>query len=131
MEACVHRSVKSCKRVGRIGTIVGAVMIVVADGGLLTGTFAFVALGGFHRSSLAWCSSRTLGETGYANLLALVLGAGFYAREGTGELAQGKPHADSPSRAAITASATMIGLAIIVGAGGMMFSMVGSINGYV
>ncbi len=32
-----------------------------------------------------------------------------------------------PSRAAITASATMIGLAIIVGAGGMMFSTVGTV----
>ncbi|MBE7550007.1 MAG: ABC transporter permease [Anaerolineales bacterium] len=54
-------------------------------------------------------------------LLALI-----FARQGTGELAQGNL-TRQPSRAAITASATMIGLAIIVGAGGMMFSTVGTV----
>ncbi|HEY4723445.1 MAG TPA: FtsX-like permease family protein, partial [Anaerolineae bacterium] len=54
-------------------------------------------------------------------LLALI-----FAREGTGELAQGNL-TRQPSRAAITASATMIGLAIVVGAGGMMFSLTGTV----
>lgn len=51
-----------------------------------------------------------------------ILTALLFAREGTGELAQGNL-TRQPSRAAITASATMIGLAIVVGAGGMMFSL--------
>ena len=44
------------------------------------------------------------------------------ARDGTGELAQGNI-TRQPTRSAITASATMIGLAIVVGAGGLMWSM--------
>ncbi|MBI5713515.1 MAG: ABC transporter permease, partial [Chloroflexi bacterium] len=43
------------------------------------------------------------------------------------ELAQGNL-TRQPSRAAITASATMIGLAIVVGAGGMMFSLTDTVK---
>jgi putative ABC transport system permease protein len=50
----------------------------------------------------------------------------MFAHDGTGELAQGNL-TRQPSRAAITASATMIGLAIVVGAGGMMFSLTGTV----
>jgi putative ABC transport system permease protein len=47
-----------------------------------------------------------------------------FARDGTGNLAQNNLERH-PSRAAITASATMIGIAIIVGIGGMIWSMTG------
>jgi len=60
-----------------------------------------------------------------ANFFGAVL-ALIFAREGTGELAQGNL-TRQPSRSAITASATMLGLAIVVGAGGMMYSMTGTV----
>jgi len=51
-----------------------------------------------------------------------------YAREGTGTLAQSNL-TRQPTRSAITASATMIGLAIIVAAGGMVWSLTGGFLG--
>lgn len=112
------------QRISRIGTIVGAVMIVAAITGLLTGVFAFVALGG-----VLFLVGLVLVAPALVKPIANVFGmalALIFARDGTGELAQGNL-TRQPSRAAITASATMIGLAIIVGAGGMMFSMVGTV----
>jgi putative ABC transport system permease protein len=50
------------------------------------------------------------------------------AKDGTGQLAQGNI-TRQPTRSAITASATMIGLAIVVGAGGLMWSLQGSMVG--
>ena len=46
----------------------------------------------------------------------------FYARQGTGELAQGNL-TRQPSRVAVTASTTMLALAIIVAMGGMVSSL--------
>jgi putative ABC transport system permease protein len=112
------------QRISRAATIVGAVMIAVAIAGLLTGQFAFVALGG-----LLFLIGLVLVAPALVKPIARIFGALLaliFAREGTGELAQGNL-TRQPSRAAITASATMIGLAIIVGAGGMMFSMVGTV----
>ena len=48
--------------------------------------------------------------------------ARLYARSGTGELAQGNL-TRQPSRVAITASASMLGLAIVVAAGGLVTSL--------
>jgi putative ABC transport system permease protein len=62
-----------------------------------------------------------------ANVFGMLF-ALIFARAGTGELARGNL-TRQPSRAAITASATMIGLAIVVGAGGMLFSMVNLAEG--
>jgi putative ABC transport system permease protein len=109
-------------RISRIATVVGAGMLLVAVAGLLSGNFTLVALGGLLvlvglvlvAPALVKPIARVFGA-----LLALV-----FARQGTGELAQGNL-TRQPTRAAITASATMIGLAIVVGAGGMMFSVVG------
>jgi putative ABC transport system permease protein len=126
MEALRPSLSEVMQRVSRIGTIVGAVMIVVAIAALLTGKFALVALGG-----LLFLIGLVLVAPALVRPIANLFGALLaliFAREGTGELAQGNL-TRQPSRAAITASATMIGLAIIVGAGGMMFSMVGSIMG--
>jgi putative ABC transport system permease protein len=112
------------QRVSRVGTIAGIVMIVAAMAGLLTGVFSLVALGG-----LLFLIGLVLVAPALVRPIAGAFGAMLalvFAREGTGEIAQGNL-TRQPSRAAITASATMIGLAIIVGAGGMMFSMVGTV----
>ena len=110
-------------RVSRVGTVVGAVMLVIAVVGLLTGNFALVALGGLLVLVGLVLVAPALVKP-FAKLFGAML-AVIFAREGTGELAQGNL-TRQPSRAAITASATMIGLAIVVGAGGMMFSLVGT-----
>ncbi len=124
MEALRPSLSEVMQRISRIGTIVGAVMIVIAIVGLLTGNFALVALGGFlFLIGLVLVAPALVKPI--ANMFGAML-ALIFARQGTGELAQGNL-TRQPSRAAITASATMIGLAIIVGAGGMMFSMVGTV----
>lgn len=112
------------QRVSRIGAIAGAVMVAGAIAGLLSGVFAFVALGG-----ILFLIGLVLVAPALVKPIANVFGillALIFARQGTGELAQGNL-TRQPSRAAITASATMIGLAIIVGAGGMMFSTVDTV----
>jgi len=115
---------ETMQRVSRVGTIIGAVMITIALAGLLVGNFALVALGGFlFLIGLVLIAPALVKPIAnwFGGLLALI-----FAREGTGELAQGNL-TRQPSRAAITASATMIGLAIVVGAGGMMFSLTGTV----
>jgi putative ABC transport system permease protein len=112
------------QRISRISVIVGAVMISVAIAGLLSGVFALAALGG-----LLFLVGLVLVAPALVKPIAALFG-GFltliFARDGTGELAQGNL-TRQPSRAAITASATMIGLAIVVGAGGMIFSLTGTV----
>jgi putative ABC transport system permease protein len=112
-------------RISRVGTIVGAVMLFVAIVGLLTGSFALVALGG-----LLVLVGLVLVAPALVKPIAKLFGAllaVIFAREGTGELAQGNL-TRQPSRSAITASATMIGLAIVVGAGGMIFSLTDTVK---
>ncbi len=112
------------QRISRIGTIAGVVMIVIAIVGLFTGFFPLVALGG-----LLFLVGLVLVAPALVRPIANLFGAMLaliFARQGTGELAQGNL-TRQPSRSAITASATMIGLAIVVGAGGMMFSLTGTI----
>jgi putative ABC transport system permease protein len=115
---------ETAQRVSRIGSIVGAVMILVALAGLLTGSFVLVAVG-----CLLFLVGLVLIAPALvkpiANAFSLMLGV-MFAREGTGELAQGNI-ARQPSRSAITASATMIGLAIVVSAGGLMYSVSDSV----
>ena len=114
------------QRIGRGLTIAGAIMIVAAIAALFSGNFAAVALGGllfllglvFVAPALVKPIARVL-----SGLVALAI-----ARDGTGELAQGNI-TRQPTRSAITASATMIGLAIVVGAGGLMWSLNGSLMG--
>lgn len=113
-------------RIGRISTMVGAAMIVVAVLGLLSRNFELVALGG-----LLFLVGLVLVAPALVRPFANIFGALtalIFAREGTGELAQGNL-TRQPSRAAITASATMIGIAIVVGVGGMMFSLTNTVVG--
>lgn len=113
-------------RIGRISTIVGAVMLVVALLGLLARSFELVALGGLlFLVGLVLVAPALVRP--FANLFG-ALTALIFAREGTSELAQGNL-TRQPSRAAITASATMIGIAIVVGVGGMMFSLTNTVVG--
>ncbi len=116
---------ETAARVGRISTLVGAVMLVVAVVGLLSGSFELIALGGLMCLIGLVLVAPALVKP-IANTLS-VLVALVFAREGTGELAKGNL-TRQPSRAAITASATMIGLAIVVGAGGMMYSLTGTVQ---
>ncbi len=114
------------QRISRAGVIAGAVMIAVAIAGLLSGTFALAAVGG-----LLFLAGLVLVAPALVTPIARLFGALLaitFARDGTGELAQGNL-TRQPSRAAITASATMIGLAIVVGAGGMIFSLSGTVTG--
>ncbi len=124
MEVLRPSSSQVMQHTSRLATIVGVVMIVVAIGGLLTGVFAFVALGG-----VIFLIGLVLVAPALVKPIANIFGALLaliFARGGTSLLAEGNL-TRQPSRAAITASATMIGLAIIVGAGGMMFSTVGTV----
>lgn len=124
MEALRPSLGETMQRISRVGTIVGAVMIGIAVVGLLTAFFPLVALGGVLVLVGLVLVAPALVKP-IANLFGMLL-ALIFAREGTGELAQGNL-TRQPSRAAITASATMIGLAIVVGAGGMMFSLTGTV----
>ena len=113
------------QRISRVGTVVGAVMLFAAIVGLLTGSFALVALGG-----LLVLVGLVLVAPALVKPIAKLFGAllaVIFARDGTGELAQGNL-TRQPTRAAITASATMIGLAIVVGAGGMIFSLTDTVT---
>ncbi len=113
-------------RIGRLSTLVGAGMIVIAILGLLSRRFELVALGGLlFLVGLVLVAPALVRP--FANMFG-ALTARIFAREGTGELAQGNL-TRQPSRAAITASATMIGIAIVVGVGGMMFSLTNTVVG--
>jgi len=124
MEALRPSFSQVMQRISRLGTIVGVVMIVIALVGLITRTFALVAVGGF-----LFLIGLVLVAPALVKPIANVFGAMLaliFARQGTGELAQGNL-TRQPARSAITASATMLGLAIVVGAGGMMYSMTGTV----
>jgi putative ABC transport system permease protein len=107
-------------------TIAGAVLLVIAVGGLVSHNITFVALGGF-----AFLIGLVLVAPALVKPIAGVFSALFaimFARQGTSDLAQGNL-TRQPSRAAITASATMIGLAIIVAVVGLITSITGGIYG--
>lgn len=126
MEALRPSLGETLQRISRIGTLIGAAMLVIAVLGLLSGNFSLVALGGlFVLIGLVLVAPALVKPI--ANIFGALL-ALIFARQGTGELAQGNL-TRQPSRAAVTASATMIGLAIVVGAGGMIFSMVNLAQG--
>ncbi|MGB8645479.1 MAG: FtsX-like permease family protein [Anaerolineae bacterium] len=117
---------ETMQRISRIGTIAGAIMIAAALAGLLSGSFALVAVGGLlFLVGLVLVAPALVRPIANAFSLLIAL---IFAREGTGELAQGNI-TRQPSRSAITASATMIGLAIIVGAGGLMYSLSDTVVG--
>lgn len=106
-------------------TIAGAALIVIALGGLLSQNIGLVALGSF-----TFLIGLVLVAPALVKPIARIISALFavlFARQGTGDLAQGNM-TRQPSRAAITASATMIGLAIIVAAVGLVTSITGGMS---
>jgi putative ABC transport system permease protein len=110
------------KRRAGAGFIAGLVMIGVALLALASGNMGLISLGG-----LLFLLGLILVAPALLRPIAFVFGrltALLYARQGTGDLAQGNL-TRQPSRVTITASATMIGLAIVVALGGMSTSLSG------
>ncbi|MBK9714613.1 MAG: ABC transporter permease [Kouleothrix sp.] len=107
-------------------TLIGVALLGLALAGLVSGNMRLVALGGLlflvGMVLLAPALVRPIALV-FSDLIALAI-----AREGTGAIAQINV-ARQPARAAITASATMIGLAIIVAMGGLIWSVTGGFLG--
>src|SRR5262245_47262191 len=113
------------RRFGK-GPLVGVGLLALAFAGLISGNVRLVATGGLlFLIGLVLVAPALVQPiaTVFSGLIELVI-----AREGTSTLAQSNV-ARQPSRAAVTASATMIGLAIIVAMGGMIWSLTGGFLG--
>jgi len=110
----------SFKRLAGFGFWSGAVMISVGVVALLTKTVSFITLGG-----ILFIIGLILIAPSLIQPIARIFGRLFellFARAGTGQLAEGNL-SRQPSRAAVTASTTMIGLAILVMASGLVTSV--------
>jgi putative ABC transport system permease protein len=126
LEALRPSLAETGRRVVGAGAIVGAVLVLLAVLGLISGSPGLAGLGG-----LMFLVGMLLVAPVLVRPIAVVFGALIalaLARQGTGALAQGNL-TRQPGRAAITASATMIGLAIIVGVGGLIWSITGGFIG--
>jgi putative ABC transport system permease protein len=106
-----------------IGSISGIFLVVLSALALLSANSSLVIPGGF---------VFLVGLVLIAPLLIRPIACAFgsflgwaYARRGIGDLARGNL-TRQPSRAAVTASSTMLGLAVIVAAGGLVNSLTGS-----
>jgi putative ABC transport system permease protein len=107
------------RQAGR-GFITGVILVIVSLLALVSGITGLVGLGG-----LLFLVGLVLVAPALVRPLARGFGwilARIYARSGTGELAQ-SGLTRQPSRVAITASASMLGLAVVVAAGGLVGSM--------
>jgi putative ABC transport system permease protein len=112
------------RRIGP-GFIAGLVMLGGALLALASGNMGLISLGG-----ILFLLGLILAAPAMLRPIAFMFGrltALIYARQGTGDLAQGNL-TRQPARVTITASATMIGLAIIVALGGMSTSLSGMIK---
>jgi putative ABC transport system permease protein len=110
------------KRCAGAGLIAGLVMLGVALLALASKNMSLISLGG-----ILFLFGLILAAPALLRPIAYVFGrltAWLYARQGTGDLAQGNL-TRQPARVTITASATMIGLAIVVALGGMSSSLSG------
>lgn len=128
MEALRPSMADVVKRAITAWNIVGIVLIVLAILGLLSGNIGLVSLGG-----ICFLIGLVLIAPALVKPISKVFGAMVaiaFARQGTGTLAEGNL-TRQPSRAAITASATMIGLAVIVAMGVFTSSMSGGFMGVV
>jgi putative ABC transport system permease protein len=116
---------ETVQRVARVSVFIGVILIVLAVLGLFSGNVGLTALGGLSfligLVLVAPALVRPIASV-FSVLIALV-----FAREGTGTLAQGNL-TRQPSRSAITASVTMVGLAVIVAAGGVTSSLSGTLT---
>jgi putative ABC transport system permease protein len=108
------------KRRAGAGSIIGLILTGVAILVLMSGNNSLIALG-----SLLFLAGLILVTPLLLRPIAFVFGriaSLLYARQGIGEIAQGNL-TRQPSRLAITTSASMIGLAIVVALGGMSSSL--------
>jgi putative ABC transport system permease protein len=122
LEALRPSIAETNQRTAGVGAVIGVCLIALAVLGLISGNMGLTALGG-----LMFLIGLVLVAPALVKPIASVFSALIaftFAREGTGTLAQGNL-TRQPARSAITASATMIGLAIIVGMGGMVWSLTG------
>jgi putative ABC transport system permease protein len=111
--------VETRRRMGG-GAVTGILLVVAAVAALVSGVPALIALG-----SLLFLVGLILVAPLLLRPIAFVFGkltSLLYARQGIADLAQGNL-TRQPSRVVITASATMIGLAIVVALGGMTGSL--------
>jgi len=111
------------RQTGR-GFVTGLALIILAILALFSGSIMLILPGG-----ILFLVGLVLVAPALVSPIAGVVGkllALVYAQD-TGELARGNI-VRQPSRAAITASATMLGLAIIVAAGGLVTSMTGTLD---
>lgn len=109
----------SFKRMAGFGFWAGAVMITIGIVALLTKTISYIVLGG-----IVFVLGLILIAPSLVRPIANLFGSLFallFARAGTGQLAEVNL-SRQPSRAAVTASTTMIGLAILVMASGLVTS---------
>ncbi|OGO15662.1 MAG: hypothetical protein A2Y93_06680 [Chloroflexi bacterium RBG_13_68_17] len=110
----------SIKRLAGFGFWSGTAMIVLAILALLTHNMGLIGLGGvLFVAGLILAAPALVNPI--ANLFA-ALAARIFARDGTAELAEGNL-SRQPSRAAITASTTLIAMAILVMAAGLFASV--------
>ncbi len=110
------------KRRAGAGLIAGLVMICLALLALASGNMGLISLGG-----ILFLLGLILAVPALLRPITFVFGrvmALLYARQGTGDLAQGNL-TRQPARVTITASASMIGLAVIVALGSMSTSLNG------
>ncbi|MBN2085838.1 MAG: ABC transporter permease [Anaerolineales bacterium] len=103
-----------------IGSILGIVILVLTSLALLSGNELLISPSGF-----LFLIGLVLVAPVLIRPITFVFGrflGWIYARRGIGELAQGNL-VRQPARTAVTVSATMLGLAVIVAAGGMVASL--------
>lgn len=110
----------SLRKLTGVGFWIGVVLLVLAVAALVTGNPGLLSLG-----SLLFIAGLLLVAPALVNPIADLFGrlvALLFVRDGTAQLAEGNL-ARQPSRAALTASTTMIGLAILVMAAGLLSSL--------
>ncbi|HNB50837.1 MAG TPA: ABC transporter permease [Anaerolineales bacterium] len=110
----------SIKRMAGVGFWSGVVMIAIAVGALISGNGGLISLG-----AVLFTAGLIMIAPALVNPIANLFGAlmaTLFARQGTAQLAEGNL-SRQPSRAAITASTTMIALAILIMAGSVLSSV--------
>lgn len=116
------------KREASKGAIAGLVIAILSVAAIFSGQAALITPGG-----LFFLLGLMLMTPALVRPFALLFGrltAAIFARQGIGGLAQNNL-TRQPTRVAVTASASMLGLAVIVAAGGVVSSMTGMLDGMV
>ena len=129
MEALRPSAVEmSVKREAGYGFIAGILLAAISVAAIFSGQAALIIPGGF-----AFLLSLVLIAPALVRPFATIFGrlvALVFVRQGIGGLAQNNL-SRQPSRVAVTASASMLGLAVIVAAGGLISSMTGLLGGMI